>query len=331
MNCLRHYASRVPLVMLLLATCTRSARAHPSDAITPNDLANAWSFEVFVLLPLLVAASLYAVGVARLWRRVGVAHGVSVWQVASYASGIGVLAVALVSPLDALGGSLFSAHMAQHQLLMVIAPPLLLLGAPSVGVLWSLPRHARRSAGLAGTRISRSSAWKTLTHPFAAWTLHAAAIWVWHAPVLYERTLFSDPMHAAQHLSFSSSAMLFWFTVLRPRRWGEAIAVLSVFATAVHGSILAALLTFSSRPWYVSYGGRTRAWGLSLLEDQQLGGLIMWVPTGIVYVGVALWMFASWMASMERRANTPSALTAASVTFSGESAQQLSSRVHNAR
>lgn len=300
MNC-RNVASRVPYTAGLLLLSARSLPAHTGGAVAPNELLTAWSWDWFVVLPLLVGATLFARGIARLWHTVGAGRGVSRSQAVCYASGIGVLAIALISPLDALGGSLFSAHMTQHQLLMVAAPPLLLLGAPSVGVLWGLPSGARRAVGLQLSRAGRSRVLKVLTQPFIAWSLHALAIWAWHAPVLYERTLWSEATHAAQHLCFTGSALLFWWTVLRPRRGNEGIAVLSLIGTAVHSSVLAALLTFSARPWYLAYGGRTRAWGLSLLEDQQLGGLIMWVPSGLVYTGVALWLFVAWLGAIERR------------------------------
>jgi putative membrane protein len=194
--------------------------------------------------------------------------------------------------------------MTQHQLLMVVAPPLLLLGAPSVAMLWAFPIDRRRMIARGLHIASRSPMWRLVSNPLSAFALHASAIWLWHMPVLYEQTLFSDSMHALQHLSFTLTALLFWWTVLQPRTHGAAargLAVLSLFATAAHGSILAALLTFSSRPWYLAYAGRTDAWGLTLLEDQQLGGLIMWVPTGVVYTAAALMLFWSSLRAMERR------------------------------
>lgn len=313
MNC-RYVASRVPFVVLLLTMDARSLYAHPGGAIAPHELLSSWSFDWCVVLPLLLAATLFARGVAQLWRTVGAGRGVSRVQASCYAVGVSLLVLALISPLDALGGSLFSAHMTQHQLLMVAAPPLLLLGAPSVGVLWGLPHTVRRTVGLALARVGRSRAWRALTHPLVAWSLHALAIWAWHVPSLYERTLWSDATHAAQHLSFTGSALLFWWTVLRPRQGGEGVAVLALLATAVHSSILAALLTFSARPWYLAYGGRTHAWGLSLLEDQQLGGLIMWVPSGAVYTAVALWLFVAWLGAIERRAAQHPARSVLTVT-----------------
>jgi putative membrane protein len=294
-------ASPVPWSLLLLLLCTRRADAHPGDAVTPDNWLTAWSFEWYVVLPLLLGSTIFARGVARLWQTAGVGRGVSRRQACCYASGMGVLAIALLSPLDALGGSLFAAHMTQHQLLMVVAPPLLVLGAPSIGLLWGVPVRARRPVGRVMARLVRSRTWMLLTRPLVAWCLHAAAVWIWHAPPLYERTLFSDATHALQHLCFTGSALLFWWTVLRPRPQQEAIGVLSLVTTAFHTSILAALLTFSARPWYLAYAGRTHAWGLSLLEDQQLGGLIMWIPSGVVYTGIALWMMMAWLVSMDRR------------------------------
>ncbi len=270
----------------------------------PENILRAWSFDAAVMFSLVAPAALYTVGVTRLWRRAGQGRGVSTTQVGLFALAMLVLVIALISPLDALGSALFSAHMTQHQLLMVVAPPLLLLGAPAVAMVWALPEPWRRPVGAALRTVSHSGTWRTVAHPVSAFLLHAAAIWLWHMPVLYEQTLTSDLVHAAQHLSFTLTALLFWWTVLHPRRRGASVhgvAVLSLFGTAAHGSILAALLTFSSRPWYLAYAGRTDAWQLTLLEDQQLGGLIMWVPSGIVYTAAALLLFWSSLRAMERR------------------------------
>src|SRR5690606_3995771 len=139
------------------------------------------------------------------------------------------LFLALATPLDPLGGSLFSAHMVQHELLMLLAAPLLVLGAPMVAFLWALPRAWRRPLGRWARRRSVRAAWHAIPHPLVAWGLHAAAIWIWHAPRLYEATLTSDLIHALQHLSFFGTALLFWWPVLHPnphRRLGQGLAVL---------------------------------------------------------------------------------------------------------
>jgi putative membrane protein len=257
----------------------------------------AWSFEPAVILCLGLSAWLYFRGVRALWRSAGGARGIQRWQAISFAAGWIALALALVSPLHRMGEVLFSAHMAQHELLMVIAAPLLVLGRPIVPFLWALPISWRRTAGNWAAGPLVSAAWAFLTLPLVAWTLHAVAIWLWHAPALYQATLNSELVHTLQHLSFLGTALLFWWTVLRVRegRLGRPTAVLSLFTTSVHTSLLGALLAFSTTLWYPLYGSNTTAWGLSPLEDQQLAGLIMWVPAGLAYFVAALVIIASWL------------------------------------
>jgi putative membrane protein len=291
----------------LLHLLPRSASAHPNTPVAPHDLASAWTLEPWVLLLVFGPALLHVRGTARVWSSAGRGHGVRGTHAAAFAAGTLVLAIALISPLDALGSALFSAHMAQHQLLMVVAPPLYLLGAPAVAFAWSVPpRHTALLIRVV-RRAAQTRLWRALSHPVGAWSVHAIAVWLWHMPALYEQTLSSEWVHAVQHFFFVVTAMLFWWTVIHPRgegARGRGAAVLSLFTTAVHTSALAALLTFSSHPWYLAYAGRTQPWGFSLLEDQQLGGLIMWIPGGIVYTAAALIVTASWLRDIERRTKT---------------------------
>jgi cytochrome c oxidase assembly factor CtaG len=187
--------------------------------------------------------------------------------------------------------------MVQHEMLMAAAAPLLVLGRPIVAWLWAVPISVRRGLGAISTTGWVHELWERITRPWAAWTIHAAAIWLWHAPRLYQSTLDSELMHTAQHSSFLVSALLFWWALLRGRdgRLGRPTAVVYLFTTAVHTSLLGALLTFSDRVWYPIYETRTAAWGMTPLEDQQLAGLIMWVPAGLAYLVAALAVAASWL------------------------------------
>jgi putative membrane protein len=147
-----------------------------------------------------------------------------------------------------------------------------------------------------------AQSWRILTIPIAAWLIHGITIWIWHVPALYQATLESEWVHATQHLFFLITALLFWWTLLAGRsNMQHGVAVAYVFTTAVHTSVLGALLTCSTRLWYPIYEGRTEPWGLSALQDQQLGGLIMWVPAGAVYVALGLWLFARWLRESDRR------------------------------
>ena len=207
-----------------------------------------------------------------------------------------MLAFALISPLHPLGEALFSAHMVQHEILMLVSAPLLVLSRPLVTLLWGIPFEWRRSLGqwAKGGYVRRT--WSFLTDPFAAWWIHAAAIWIWHVPFLFQLTLKSELAHTAQHLSFFLSALLFWWALFYAHgRMAYGAAVFYVFTTAVHTSILGALLTFAPHVWYPAYSPTTQAWGLTPLQDQQIGGLVMWVPAGLVYLAAGLMLFAAWL------------------------------------
>ena len=277
------------LSRLLLAVAASPLFAHSGEPLEPHDLWTAWRFDPGVVIPLVIAAILYIRG-ARTYR------GVSLQQIACFTAGYLVLVVALISPLHPLGEVLFSAHMVQHELLMLVAAPLLVLSRPLVPFLWGVPLPLRRTLGRWSkwTPIERS--WHALTRPMVAWWVHAIVLWIWHAPSFFQATLTNEWVHAAQHTSFLVSALLFWWSLFYVRgQAGYGVAVLYVFTTAVHTSILGALLTFAPTVWYPAYAATVANWGLSPIEDQQIGGLIMWIPAGIVYVVIGLWLFAAWL------------------------------------
>ena len=276
---------------------------HDGQPLAPHDLWGAWSWEPAVVMPLLLSAWLYARGVQALWRTAGAGHGVGRWEVAAFVAGWVTLALALVSPVHPLGGVLFSAHMAQHELLMVVAAPLLVLGRPVILFLWAFPFSWRRELGTWSSVAPVSRTWTVLTRPSIAWTLHAVAIWLWHAPSLYQATLSSETVHTIQHVSFLGTGLLFWWAVLHGvgARLARPAAVIYLFTTAVHTSLLGALLTFSPRLWYPLYDATTTPWGLTPLEDQQLAGVIMWVPAGLSYLIAALALAATWLREPPRR------------------------------
>jgi len=242
-----------------------------------------------VTLSLAVTAGLYVRGARETLRRSTRAKGSIKREMIFFVSGFVVLSAALLSPLHELGETLFSAHMIQHELLMAVAAPLLVLGNPVVPLTWGIPRRLRRS-------FSRLFA--VAIPPLAAFLLHAAAIWIWHFPRLYDASVSSEAVHAAQHVSFLGTALLFWWALLqnRARRGSEGVAILYLFLTAIHTTLLGALLTVSDTPFYSVYANAaSRMWGLTQIEDQQLGGIIMWVPGGIVYLLAALFLMLKWI------------------------------------
>jgi putative membrane protein len=196
----------------------------------------------------------YAVGVRRLWQRAGFGRAIGLSQVLSFSGGMLVLLLALLSPLHHLAEERLWAHMVQHELLMVIAAPLLVAARPLVALRLALP--------------------KWLSDPLVAWIAHAAAIWVWHVPGIFEAAAHHEGLHFAQHASFLVTALMFWWTVFA--RPGAGVA--SLFTTMLYTGALGALMALSNRSWYAGYA----------LEDQQLAGLVMWVPAGAAYPLAAL-------------------------------------------
>jgi cytochrome c oxidase assembly factor CtaG len=286
--------------ILLAVIAAPLAFAHDGEPLKPHDLWLAWSFTPSIVIPLALTALLYLRGAKRI-------HGVSSKQKLYFWAGWFLLCIALLSPLHPLGEALFSAHMLQHELLMVAVAPLLVLARPLVALLWGLPFPWRRALGQWSKRKTVQASWVFFTHPMTAWWVHAAALWLWHIPRLFQATLDNDWIHSAQHVSFLGSALLFWWSLFYAHgkaRYGAS--VLYLFTTAVHTSILGALLTFASTVWYPVYAPTTSSWGLAPLEDQQVGGLIMWIPAGLVYVIGALALLAQWLRESDRVANAHS-------------------------
>ncbi|REG48464.1 cytochrome c oxidase assembly factor CtaG [Paraburkholderia sp. BL6669N2] len=279
-----------------------------------------WSFDAWVAVLLFVSTAAYASGYLRLLRR-GSRRSRSrrTWHAGAFATGTLALIFALCSPLDRLSAALFSAHMVQHETMMLIAAPLLVLGRPLGVWIWSLPRAGRRWVGRSVLAPTFARVWRRMTSPLAGWMLHAAALWGWHAPALFEAALAHPWIHTLQHTSFMLSALVFWWTV-----FGEGVsrrsgghAMLSVFTTMLHTSALGALIALAPGLWYPSYVEPTSALGFDPLHDQQAGGLIMWVPGAAAYLIGGLTIGMRWLRGYE----PPRARAESAAALSGESAQ----------
>lgn len=251
-----------------------------------------WTFDPWIVTPLGVFGALYLVGSTVLWlRRSRPIH--SNLPAALYWGGWFSLVVSLVSPLHWLGEHLFTFHMIEHEIIMAVSAPLLVLANPVGTLLWGLPHRIRVRLGRAIRHKIVDNVWSWLSHGSHATLLHAIAIWAWHAPVLFDAAVTNVAMHRLQHLSFFLTAMLFWWSVFRRSETG--VAAWHVFITMLHTSVLGALMALAPRVLYGAQTATAASFGLTPLEDQQLAGVIMWVPAGTIYAGAALALAAIWI------------------------------------
>jgi putative membrane protein len=280
----------VAVFALLLATGV--AEAHGSADATD------WTFDPWVTLPLLTAAALYGAGSFRLWRRTGVVRAGRAWRSLSYAAGWLSLAGALVSPLHALGEQVFTAHMIEHEVVMTMAAPLLVLARPGGTFLWAFPTRMRHRLGRLVHAGAVRRGWNAATGPLTATIVHGLAIWIWHVPRFFDAAVMIALAHRLQHLSFFVTAVLFWWAMVW--RAAPAVATADVFMTMIHTALLGALMTFAPIVLYGVQTTHSAHWGLTPLEDQQLAGLVMWVPIGTIYAAAAVAFFARWVTGSSR-------------------------------
>lgn len=275
--------------------------AHAGQPPAPHDLWAAWNLDPVVIAVLVATALVHRRGRRRGGRRTDVGRS------RCFHGALLAVAVALVSPLEALSSALASAHMVQHVLLILVAAPLFALSAPGSTLLRGLPpvarrmpRRVRRATGSPGTRLLRSS-----THPAVAWLLHVGTLWAWHSATAYDAALRSEAVHVTEHATFTLTAVLVWRAIAGARardRVPEGLGVLLVFGLAMQSVFLSVLMTFATHPWYEGYADTTAAWGLTHLADQQLAGALMWVPAGAVYVLAGLWLLSAWVRRAEAAA-----------------------------
>ena len=283
------------VAIVLLGTGPSLAHDGGSSGATP-----AWTFDRWIVLPLLISGLLYAAGALTLSRRSRDPRASRGWHHVAYLLGWLSLVGALVSPLHWLGEHLFTFHMIEHEIVMAVAAPLIVLARPLGAMMWSLPRWSR----LALARLLRSNpsrmAWDWASNGRNATVLHGLAIWAWHAPPLFDAAVDNVIIHRLQHLSFFVTAVLFWWSVFRRSESGAG--AWHLFITMLHTSALGALMALATHVLYQAQTADALAFGLTPLQDQQLAGLIMWVPAGTIYAGAALALMASWIASSSQDA-----------------------------
>ena len=263
-----------------------------------RDVWMAWNLDPSLIIGL--------AGVAWAYRRGRTSALRDRWRDRAFAGGLVALFVALLSPLEAMSDALASAHMVQHVLLILVAAPLLAFSAPSSTLLRAMPRRLVSTGGRWRRRLQLGpTVRRVLRTPVVVWLLYVGTLWSWHSAALYDAAAGRDLLHSLEHLSFLGTAWLFWSVVIGTRQKSSSAhgqGVLLVFAVTIPSIYLSLLMTFADAPWYDTYLATAPLWGLDPLADQQLAGVIMWIPSNLVYVVVALALFVSWIRSTEDHA-----------------------------
>jgi putative membrane protein len=261
-----------------------------------------WTFAPLVVAPLGLLLLLFLVGRHRLASRSRIDRR-RPWL---FLGGWLVLALSLVSPLHEGGEQSFTLHMIEHELIMLVAT-FMLAASHSGGILaWGLPGTFRQRLG-GSWKAPLAQLWRRLSDPVTATIVQAVVMWAWHAPALFDRALGSPGWHVAQHLSFVVSSLIFWAAMLDTRRGGYLVSAACLFVTSLVEGALGALMALSASPWYSAYA-KMGVTGIQLdpTTDQQLAGLIMWIPGGLVHGGAALGLLYQWLKSDEESRGLPS-------------------------
>lgn len=264
----------------------------------------AWNFDIQIIILFVLALGLYVRGLRR-WPQRSRPH--PWWRTGSYVLGLLLLVLAYESPIDRLAEHHFSMHMTQHMVLVMVAVPLVLLGAPTTPLLRGLPRWIKRGVvgPIAASRSSRS-AYRVLTQPVIALVLYSVSIGIWHIiPSWYNAAVNNQLIHDIQHVTFLGGAFLFWWMVIAPAplhaRMGYLIRMVYVIAAGTYQGALGAFITLADTPLFSTYIDVRPVFEISPLADQELGGLIMWMGGQLVHLLVLGVLFAVWAIDSEKR------------------------------
>jgi cytochrome c oxidase assembly factor CtaG len=284
-----------------------------------------WDWKIEVIVVLALAGTLFSRGwwqlrqrgAARNHRRAGRPRRrlAVTWRLAAYWGGLLAIALALLSPIDALGQQLFFMHMIQHLLLIMIAPPLLLVANPMPFVLWGLPTGLRHKVGglfsQALHRESRFRGWlRLLTQPGIIWMVWVISLIGWHDPTMYDAALRFEWVHNVEHLTFFIASTLLWWhlTGAGPRihkQFGLLGRIALVMSVVPPNMLTGIVLAFAEQGYYSYYESVPRLWGFDVLTDQQLGGVIMWVPGSMMYILAALILIGRFLSQEDRKPQLP--------------------------
>ena len=290
-NRIRDLAMPLLTAWLLLAPAAAWAHA-PDEAASSTGEA---LVERLVLVLVITATVAYLPGLLNRWRAAPT-RNVVLRDGAAFGLATVAMVTALADPLEQWTLRAFFAHMIQHEILMVVAAPLYVVGRPLATWAWALPDGMRRKLHPLRGRRALLAAWRAFTSPWGATFVQVAVLVLWHVPLFFDAAVRDPWVHAAQHASFLFVAIAFWWAVVRHAQRGQTgRAVAACFVTMIATGALGALLTFGPEPWYASYSHPDGLANLTPLEDQQLGGLVMWIPAGMVYVVGALWRASAWV------------------------------------
>ncbi len=266
-----------------------------------------------MVVPLAVGAVWYLAGLRRLRRRGRPGHGLEWWRPWVALAAGGAVVFALLSPLDAAADALFSLHMVQHLVLLLVVAPLLVASAPVYVGLWGLPPGSRHRLVRWWRHAPLRAIAGRVMQPVPVWIANVVILWFWHLPAAYDLAVRNDAVHALEHGSFVAAGFAFWWLLFRytgrRRRMDRGAGVVYVFTAGLQCATLGALIALARRPWYVVHLHTTAPWGITPLQDQQLAGLLMWIPAGFVYLAAAGVLFVQWLSDAAeragRRANGP--------------------------
>ena len=286
----------LPLLALLqLLWAVPGVHAHAGIEAGQNPFM-AWNWNPLPTLPLLLAAHIYLNGL-RNWDRPS--HPISRWQQASFFTGLFLIFIALQSPLDNLSEHMLSFHQLQHFLLRMAAPLLVLLGAPLTPMLRGLPRWALQGIVRPTVRHPLARAvYEKLTNPVVTSVLFMGVLYLWQFPGGFNLALRNEFVHAFMHITMLSSGFIFYWAVIDPKprrsRIHYGVRVLYLGLIVLPNTILGAVITFSKGIIYTGYEDVYRPFDVSLLTDQQLGSLLLWVPGDMMSILVAGIVMIMW-------------------------------------
>ena len=271
---------------------------HLFRATSFGDFFGQWQLEIAPLVVIVAITAVYLWGLRRLKARTKF-EAVSSGQTTLFLLGIAFLLLALVSPIDTYGGDLFFIHMIQHILLVMVAAPLILL-SNSMGVfMWSLPRGLRYDLGelLSGGGVLRRTL-SFMASPRTAFLTYFGVLTIWHIPVAYDTALAITPLHYLEHLTMFLAALLFWWPVIGSApirsRLSYPVRILYLLLATIVSTVLGIAVTFGGGDLYSFYVDAPQHWGITLQQDMQLGGLIMWIPGNMMFLISIAALFLVW-------------------------------------